>query len=82
MLHAIPPAAALIIAAFLVAISGVAVAASLHARKIGHTVASVKPSAISAATDSYVALEGTVKAIDGQTLIAPLTHAACSEGAA
>jgi hypothetical protein len=77
MLHAISPVASFIIAAFLVAISGVAVAASLRARKIARTVASVNTSEISAATDSYVALEGTIKAVDSQTLVAPLTHASC-----
>src|SRR5258708_2662066 len=77
LIHSIPPVASLIIAAVLLAISGVAVAASLHAQKIASTIASTNTSPIAAATDSYVAFEGTVKAIDNQTLVAPLTHAAC-----
>ena len=48
--------------------SGIAVAASLHARKIARTIASVKTSQIAAASDSYLALEGTVKAVNGRTL--------------
>jgi hypothetical protein len=77
MIHSVPPVVSLIIAAVLVAMSGIAVAASLHARKIARTIASVKTSQIAGATDSYVALEGTVKAINGQMLVGPLTHAAC-----
>ena len=77
MMHSVPPVVSLIIVAVLVAMSGIAVAASLHARKIARTIASLKTSQMAAATDAYLALEGTAKAVNGQMLTAPLTDAAC-----
>src|SRR5258708_894822 len=77
MIHSVPPVVSLIIVAVLVAMSGIAVAASLHARKIARTIAYVKTSQIATATDAYLALEGTAKAVNGQMLTAPLTDAAC-----
>ena len=58
MIHSVPPVVSLIIAAVFVAMSGIAIAASLHARKIARTIASVKTSQIVSATDSYVCTRG------------------------
>jgi len=58
MIHSVPPVVSLIIAAVFVAMSGIAIAASLHARKIARTIASVKTSQIAGATDSYVCTRG------------------------
>lgn len=69
--------ASLVVSVFLLAVGGLAIGVSRHDAKIARIVASVKTSLIAAAPDAYVALEGRVKAINGQKLAAPATRSAC-----
>jgi hypothetical protein len=60
-----------------VAMAGVAVFAGLHARRRAALVAATPTSKIGMAQDGYREFEGTLEAIDGRTLAAPLTGAPC-----
>ena len=51
--------------------------AALHSRKIAAAIKATPTSNVNFATDGYVEFEGTAQPIDGTTLAAPLTGAAC-----
>jgi hypothetical protein len=77
VIRSIPTGVFLVIAAFPIAMTAVAVYASLHARKTARVIVAVPTSQVFGATDGYVALEGKVRAINNQTLVAPLTQSPC-----
>jgi E3 Ubiquitin ligase len=51
--------------------------AASHSRKIAAAIKATPTSNVNFATDGYVAFDGTAQAVDGTTLTAPLTGAAC-----
>lgn len=57
--------------------AAVAVIAGLNARRQARVVGGTAISPIGMATGGYRHVEGTVEAIDGQTVVAPLTGSAC-----
>lgn len=63
--------------AFALAMAAVAVFAGLHARRRAALVQSTPAAYVATASPGYAQFEGRVEAIDRQTLVAPLTRAAC-----
>ncbi|MBI4013346.1 MAG: hypothetical protein HY359_13590 [Candidatus Rokubacteria bacterium] len=59
------------------AMAGVAVAAAWHARRRTALIKATKTSPIGTTEDGYREFEGTVEAIGGQTVTAPLTGSPC-----
>ena len=68
----------LVINAFLLAMAGVAIFAGLHARRRAALVKSMPTSNIGMAEDGYRELEGTIEAIPGPPVVAPLTQTPCA----
>jgi hypothetical protein len=60
--------------AFFIAMAGVAVFASVHARRRAAIVRSMPTSPIGMAEDGYREFEGTIEAVPGKPLLAPLTR--------
>ncbi len=59
------------------AMAAVAIVAGWHARRQARLVTETKTSPIGVAEDGYREFQGTVEAVAGDTLVAPLTGAAC-----
>lgn len=77
MLDAVPPWISLGIAGFFLAMSGVAVAASVHARRVANAIAATAVVRIGLAKEGAGAFEGKVASIDGRSLQSPLTDSPC-----
>jgi hypothetical protein len=77
LVRSLPLGVFVVMVAFPLAMAGIAVFAGLHARRRAALVKATPTSAIGTAEDGYRELEGRVEAVDGRTLTAPLTRAAC-----
>jgi hypothetical protein len=73
IIQSLPPTAFLVMLAFLVGMGGIALAAGLQARRRASLIEATETSQIGSAQDGYRELEGTIEAVDGRTLRAPLT---------
>ncbi|MCC6698146.1 MAG: hypothetical protein IT365_21165 [Candidatus Hydrogenedentes bacterium] len=77
MIQSLPLFVFLVMLAFLIAMAGICVFAGLHARRRAALIKAMPTSQIGSAEDGYREFEGTIEAIDGQTLSAPLTLSPC-----
>ena len=77
MIREAPLGVFLVMVALLLAMAGVAAVAGWHARRQAQLMKNTKTSLISMAEDGYREFEGTVEAVDGQTVVAPLTGSPC-----
>jgi hypothetical protein len=75
--QSLPQSVFLVMLAFPLLMAGVAAFAGLRARRRAALVKATPTSSIATAEDGYRELEGHAEAIDGRTLAAPLTGAAC-----
>ncbi len=66
-----------VIVAVFLGMTALLVFAALRSRKIAGFIKATPPSNAGFATDGYVALNGNAQPVDGKTLSAPLTGAAC-----
>ena len=77
MIQSLPLPVFLVMLAFLFAMAGICVFAGLHARRRAALIKSMPTSQIAAAEDGYREFEGTIEAIEGRKLTAPLTLSPC-----
>lgn len=77
MIQSLPLPIFLAMLAFPLAMAGICVYAGIFARRRAALVQQTKTSRIRVAIPGYVEFEGNVEAIDGQTVIAPLTLSHC-----
>ena len=68
----------LFVTGFLLVVAGVAIYGALHARRRAALIKATPTSNIGMAQDGYGEFEGTVEAIDGPPIVAPLTHTPCA----
>jgi hypothetical protein len=77
MLHAIPVFPSIVIAGVFLAMSGVAIAASLHARKVAGDIDATPLAHVASAPAGRASFEGRVAAINGETITSPFTESPC-----
>lgn len=77
-IRSLSPETFFVMVAFVLLCTAVPVYAGLHARSRMRRVAATPVSAVALAEDGYRALEGTLEAIGGSSLAAPLTGAPCA----
>lgn len=77
MMQNTPLGVFLVMLAFPLAMAGLLVYAAVRARRTAAAVESATPEPIGMASDGYRRFEGRAEAINGETLRAPLTGAAC-----
>jgi hypothetical protein len=77
MVHAIPAVPSIFIAVFFLAMSGVAIAASLHAQKVAAAIDTTPLAQVASAPVGRASFEGRVAAINGQTITSPFTGSPC-----
>lgn len=78
VIRSLPEGVFFVMLGFALLMTAVPVYASLHTRSRMRRVAATPISQVALATDGYRGLQGTLEAIDGRPLAAPLTGAACA----
>lgn len=77
-IRALPPGVFFFMVGFALLLAAVPVFAAIHTRSRLRRVAATPVSPVALATDGYRAMEGTLEAIGGSSLAAPLTGAPCA----